>query len=108
MTPQHLWSVDPNKPKHAGTVAALFDAEHPGIYLAFERITLAAIQEGKTHWAADAVMQIMRHETGIKDGDPHYKVNNVHRSYLSRRFMEAHPQHKGFFSVRERREDAAA
>lgn len=103
-----LWANAESKPKHAGTLAALFDAEHPGIYIAFSRIALAGIAEGKKHWSADAIMQIMRHETGIKDGDPHLKINNHHRAYLSRRFMAEHPQHSGFFAVRESRSERAA
>jgi hypothetical protein len=103
-----LWAVAEVKPEKPGMVAALFDANHPGVYAAFERIALLAIVEGRTHWSADAIMQTMRHDLKISDGDPHYQINNAHRAYLARRFMAEHPEHRGFFSVRERRGEGEA
>lgn len=87
----------------AGVADALFDAANPGVYATFARLAFRKIAEGERRWSADKIMQDMRWELRVKDGDETYQINNVHRAYLSRRFMRENPQHEGFFEVRERK-----
>jgi hypothetical protein len=97
-----LWNqpkpVDPNEIENAA-----FDKANPGIYSAVRRMALDYIAQGHKHWSVDAIMQILRHETGMKDGSGSFKINNHHRGYLARRFLAEFPQHEGFFETRERR-----
>jgi hypothetical protein len=93
-----LW----NQPKPVDQHAE-FDRENPGIYSAVRRMALDYIAQGHRHWSVDAIMQILRHESNMRDGSVTYKINNHHRGYLARRFLAEFPQHEGFFEIRERK-----
>jgi hypothetical protein len=79
-----------------------YDKENPEVWAAFERITLRTIDKGFKHYSAKGVFELVRWHTGASaaNGDG-LKVNNNYTASYSRKFMEIHPLHDGFFRKRD-------
>jgi hypothetical protein len=76
-----------------------FHKRNPGIYAQFELLTLQAINAGQTHYSANAIAQVIRWQTMLA-GDDGLKLNNNHIPAMARYFMTLHPEHLGFFKMR--------
>lgn len=87
---------------------ARFHKDNPDIWRHFERFTLMAIASGRTRYSADAICHRIRWHVNIetKSKDP-FKVNDHHVAFYARMFLEAHPEHAGFFTLREQTSGAA-
>lgn len=81
---------------------AKFDADNPAIWRHFERFTFMAIGAGREHYSAEAVMQRIRWHIDIDTkSDDGFKFNDHFRKRYALKFHLEHPQHDGFFEVRE-------
>ena len=71
----------------------------PGVWRAFERITLDLISRGRKAGAIDILGKI-RWDTNVEGGGD-WKVNNTHAPYYARIFVHKYPEHAGFFEFRK-------
>lgn len=87
----------------AGFLRYHFD--NPHIYDAFRSYALRAIARGYRHWGAKGVFEVIRWESAVR-GDDEFKINNNYTPLYARLFMNEHPEHEGFFRLRDSRFDA--
>ena len=82
--------------------AALFHAENPKVWEYFVRFTFEVIERGFNHYSVNGVFERIRWEADLADleGNSTFKLNNNHRPFYARWFMDRYPEHKGFFRVR--------
>ena len=73
------------------------------LYAAFERTALRLIEAGHTHWGAKAIFEVLRFRSAMRGPDNNVKINNNLTSLFARRFVAEHPDHEGFFEIRQRR-----
>jgi len=79
----------------------VYDAENPKVYPLFERFALEAIGQGKMHLGAKMIWERMRWYAEVETrSDDGYKLNNNYTAFYARKFMELHPEYRGFFSCR--------
>ena len=69
---------------------------NPHIYKEFERLALQMV-EHRSHFSSKAIIEKMRWDSAISQEDTDYKLSAWITPYLTRKFDEEHPEHKGFF-----------
>ena len=78
-----------------------FHRAHPEVWMLFVRFTWECINRGFKHYSAQGIYERIRWESAGGDGSGyHFKLNNNHRPFYSRRFMDVFPEHEGFFRTR--------
>ncbi len=82
-------------------LSAEFDEKNPEVWTLFEQFTWLAIRAGRTRFSATTVLHRIRWETMVGTTDDPLKINNNHSPYYARKFMSRHPEHAGFFELRE-------
>ena len=81
------------------TKCDIYLEQNPEVYPMFKEFTFELIRAGRKRAGANMIIERLRWETAIRTkGD--FKINNNYAPDLSRKFMEDHPQHKGFFQTR--------
>lgn len=80
-----------------------FHKANPRVYQLFEMFTLQVIQSGRKQYGAKAIFERVRWESTIISRGDDFKLNNNYTAYYARLYMEAHPEHAGFFETRQRR-----
>ena len=78
----------------------VFDRENPQVYQLFKKYTFDAINAGFTHYSVSSIIERIRWHTNIETKGDLFKINNNHRAYFARKFMEEFPRHKDFFLTR--------
>lgn len=77
---------------------------NPHVWLLFVKFTHDVIAAGHTHYSADAICHRIRWHVDVETRDGSgFKINNNHTSFLARRFERQHPEHAGFFRMREQK-----
>lgn len=66
----------------------------------FSEIALKIIAQGWSHYSARAILHRIRWHMHIEKGDRSFKCNNNWTPRLSRWWLQAHPEHAGFFETR--------
>ncbi len=95
----------------AGTRAAEIEAAflrfvalNPRVWDLFERYANLLVERGWRNYGAKAIVERVRwdHDLTIvpDDGEP-FKIKNEFTPYFARHFHKLHPEHGGFFRVRE-------
>ena len=81
----------------------IFHAARPEIFHLFDKFTYQLIARGFKNYSVNAIFERIRWETDQADteGRASFKLNNNHRSFYARRWMNKHPEHRGFFRLRE-------
>ncbi len=79
----------------------LFHLANPHVYELFKKFTFQAIKSGREHFGVGAIWERLRWETQIETVNEEYKLNNNHRAYYARMFMNDFPTHSGFFRTRK-------
>lgn len=75
--------------------------ENPQIYDLFLKFTFQVIASGRESYSVDGITHRMRWYAEVESHDPDgFKINNNHRAYYARLFMEQYPQYDGFFRTR--------
>jgi len=79
-----------------------FDAENPHVWKLFERFTFEAIASGRRHFSISLITERIRWELYITTkSDDGFKINNNHRAFYSRKFMNMYPEWDGIFRTRQ-------
>lgn len=76
-------------------------ANHPQVYAEFKRVALKLIGQGRKHYGAKGIAEYLRLHTDV-EGGVEFKIANFAVTYLAIKFVEEHPQHKGFFNIQKR------
>lgn len=73
------------------------------VWRSFEAKALKLITQGKTHWGAKAIFEVIRYERAAEEGGQYddYAVNNNYPAYYARVFALKYPQHSAFFEFRK-------
>ena len=84
--------------------AEAFHKANPEVARLFMHFTKQMISRGFRNYSVSAVFERIRWETDQADteGRSSFKVNNNYKAWYARRFMEAFPEHDGFFRTRSR------
>lgn len=82
-----------------------FHNENPVVYQMWDRFTRFAIMKGHKRVGAALIMERIRWETsmGLVDSRPdgeRLKINDHHKAYYARLWMENNPQYRGLFQTR--------
>ena len=82
-----------------------FAKRHPDVWIHFVRFTHEIISRGFNNYSVSAIFERIRWETDAADeeGKSTFKLNNNYRAWYARRYMEAFPEHDGFFRTRYRK-----
>lgn len=101
--------------EHAGRFTDDFLAYLPDnlhVYDAFEREALAVVERGRMHYSARTIIEVLRHESALRQTGDAWKLNDHFTPYLARLFALMNPQAGGLFEFREakaaRREERVA
>jgi len=75
--------------------------ENLPVYAAFEREALAVVARGHQHYSARTIIEVMRHESAMREAGSEWKLNDRHTPCLARLFGLMHPAHQALFELRE-------
>ena len=83
--------------------AKKFHLSNPNVWALYVRFTREMSERGFSNYSANAIFERIRWETDTvgEDGKSTFKVNNNHRPYYARWYMNRFPEHKGFFRIRK-------
>ena len=78
-----------------------FHKNHPDVWILFGVFTKDRIALGYKNYSVNAIFERIRWETD-SGGDSVYefKLNNNFRAFYARAWMDANPEHDGFFRTR--------
>lgn len=79
-----------------------FHRANPAVYTLFQKYTFTAIEAGRTKYSARNIMERVRWDADIVIRGGGFKINNNFVPFYSKMFMQAYPQHNGFFNTRSR------
>lgn len=77
-----------------------YHKDNPHVYRMFEKFALEAINHGREHLGAAAIVERMRWYTNIETKGEAFKIGNDYRAFYARMFEDNYPHHKGFFRKR--------
>lgn len=77
-----------------------FHADHPHVYLLFDKFAMQIIAAGYQRYSADAVIHRIRWHTNIVARNPTLRMSNNHASYYARLWMRNNPHHTQLFELR--------
>lgn len=77
-----------------------FHHENPMVYRIFQEMAFEMLATGRKHYSARAIMEVARWRIDLQTTGEPFKLNNNHTPWYSKMFMEAHPEHEGFFRTR--------
>ncbi len=78
-----------------------FHARNPKVYELFQLFATQAILAGRKVLSAGLIFERIRWETMVITTDPDFKLNNNHRAYYARLWMDDHPDADGTFRTRQ-------
>ena len=78
-----------------------YHKDNPQIWQAFVHYAVQTKAKGFKNYSANGIFEIIRWQTGIKDGNDGFKVNNTYRADYARKMMAEMPEFEGFFRTRE-------
>lgn len=76
-----------------------YHRENPSVWLHFEQYALQAYRRGATKIGSKLIMERVRWESEIEQGEP-WKCDNSYSSYYARLFASVHTQAKDMFEFR--------
>lgn len=80
---------------------AVFDQDNPGIWQLFVRFANEAIAAGHYRLGVSLIIERIRWEVYVATkSDDDFKINNNHRAYYARKWIEAYPEYANFFEIR--------
>lgn len=79
-----------------------FHDQHPEVYELLKRFALEAITAGRKQLSIALLTERIRWETSVIGGNE-FKLNNNHRPFYARMFMDEFPQYEGFFRTRKQK-----
>jgi len=100
MTPQEVFSdfID-NHPRFFKKKKEWF-IENWHVVEAFERIALKLISMNREHYSARTIVEVLVHQSAVKEINGVYKIGNDNAPNLARVFVVLHPEHVDFWEYR--------
>jgi aspartyl aminopeptidase len=81
-----------------------FDNENPKVYEMFVHFASELIDKGYKNLSTSLITERIRWEVKLFTvSDDQFKINNNHRAFYARKFMEDFPEYNGYFRIREQR-----
>ncbi|MAS98849.1 MAG: hypothetical protein CMF29_08040 [Kiritimatiellaceae bacterium] len=80
-----------------------FHKANPHVYNLFCDYANKAIASGRKHYSARTIIELIRWHNDIETTESDFKINDHVVPYYARLFMHYHPEHKGFFELRQLR-----
>ncbi len=88
------------RPKTLAETFAEWHEKNPHVYALFVRFALQAA-ERRPYFSARTVLHRIRWHTTVETVGDDYKVSNNWSPFFARMFERDHPEHKGFFRMRD-------
>lgn len=79
---------------------AEYNRLNPQVWVWFDRLVRYTISKGCKHTSAYLIFEQIRWETGVETQGDEWKVNNNHRPYYARLWMDMNPEYEGYMYVR--------
>ena len=79
--------------------------KNPEVWTEFVKLSLMAIDNGRSHYSAWLISAHIRCDREIKASDGDYKISNERIVWLARYFHHKYPQHRGFYKTRPMKEE---
>lgn len=79
----------------------------PGLFVAFEKEALRAINHGRTRLSAKLIINTIRWNRYVEHGDESFKINDAFQSRFARWFEKKYPMYAGMFNMRKLRSEEA-
>ena len=67
---------------------------------AFESVALKLIEMNRTHYSARTIVEVLVHQSAVKEINGDYKIGNDNAPDLARVFVVLHPKHVDFWEYR--------
>lgn len=80
-----------------------FHGNNPYVYKRFCAIAMQMIGVGRERYSSKTILCVIRYESDQTQSSDGYKINDAFTSRYARKFIEDHPEHRDFFSLRELR-----
>jgi hypothetical protein len=78
-----------------------YHSSNPEVYELFKKFTFSAIAAGRQVFSVATIIERIRWEADvIIDRTDEFKINNNHKPFYARKFMDDYPEHAGFFRTR--------
>lgn len=79
-----------------------YDRKNPRVYALFKKYTKDAIRRGHQKLSGWFIVNIIRWEEGVdvKTGEE-FKISNDFIALYTRKFVEEHPKHREFFTLKQ-------
>lgn len=77
-----------------------FHSANPHVYSLFDRFAWEAIKAGREVLSASLIFERIRWETTVLTSDTDFKLNNNHRAYYARLWMNRNPEIEVIFRTR--------
>ena len=84
---------------HADALA--FHKANPKVWRLFHQFTMELIGRNFEHYGVSGVWERIRWETASANDPATFKLNNNHRAFYARWWMQINPEYSGFFRTRE-------
>jgi hypothetical protein len=100
MTPQEIFSnfIDTHPRFFKKKKEWFIDNWH--VVEAFERIALKLISMNREHYSARTIVEVLVHQSAVKEINGVYKIGNDNAPDLARVFVVLHPEHVDFWEYR--------
>jgi hypothetical protein len=72
------------------------------IVTAFEAVANRLIGLGRSHYSARTIVEVLVHQSNVKEIDGEFKIGNDNAPDLARAFVVMHPQHVNFWEYRRK------
>ena len=80
--------------------------KNPLVYELFEKYTFDAIESGRKHYSHWAIINRIRWDREIETQGSDFKISNDYIGFYARLFHAQHPEHDGFFRLKQLKEEA--
>ena len=70
------------------------------VVMAFEEVALQLVGMGREHYSARTIVEVLVHQSAVKERNGTYKIGNDNAPDLARVFVVLHPQHVDFWEYR--------
>lgn len=79
-----------------------FHKRRPEVWELFHRFTMEKVNRGFKNYGAKSIMERIRWETDtVADAPDQFKLGNNVTAFYARWWMNANPEHEGFFRLRK-------
>ena len=75
--------------------------DNPSVWTLFKKYSEAALFAGRKRYSHVTIMELIRWNCEIEQGDAEFKVNNNNKALYARLLMRTDPRFNKFFEIRE-------